>query len=102
MAEIIAKENEEKQLKYYTAVENKKIQDIDTSHEFGNLSINEIAGNISKTFNNILDDLLELKSKKNKKKRSLYNEIMHIFVRDDRLLYLGILLFAFSLCFIFI
>ena len=51
MAEIIAKENEEKQLKYYTDVENKKIKEADTSHEFGNLSINDISGNISKTFN---------------------------------------------------
>jgi hypothetical protein len=102
MADLLAKENEEKQLKYYTVVENKKIEDLDTSHEFGNLSITEIARNISKTFNSVLDDLIMLKNKNIKKKTSMMNEVFVIIIKEDRLIYLGILLFFFSLCFIFI
>jgi hypothetical protein len=100
MAEIIAKENEQKQLKYYTDVANKNIEENEQWHEFTKLSISEIAINISKTFNAVLEEVLALKPAKTY--LGMLHEIIIIIVKEDRLIYLGILLFFFSLCFIFI
>lgn len=109
MAEIIAKENEEKQLRYYTATANKKIEETAAEAEFINLSLTQIASNISHTFNNVLDDLLELKtrhkSKKSKSNKNIYRyiiDIIQIFVKEDRLIYIGILLFGITVLLIFI
>lgn len=63
---------------------------------FMDLSLREILNNIAKTFMDIINDLLNLKS------YHLKNDILPIFTKKDRLIYLGIILIMISLFIYFV
>lgn len=82
-------DNEGKKLTYYSEKSTK----INGSNDnlFINLSIFEILKNISKTIINIIDDLLDYKIKNLK-------DVLTVFSKDDRLIYIGIIMIIISLC----
>lgn len=79
---------EQEKLNYYTTNENKKIQETETRLE--DMTIKEIFLNISKTFNNIVNEILNME--KDGVSVTFYN-IISIFFKGDRMLYIGIVMF---------
>jgi|UniRef100_A0A6C0J4S4 hypothetical protein len=79
---------EQEKLHYYTTNENKKIQETETRLE--DMTIKEIFLNISKTFNNIVNEILNME--KDGVSVTFYN-IISIFFKGDRMLYIGIVMF---------
>jgi hypothetical protein len=63
---------------------------------FMDLSLREILNNIARTFMDIINDILNLKS------YNLKNDILPIFTKKDRLIYLGIILIMISLFIYFV
>ena len=78
--------------------ENKKNMKITEDKRFYNLSLKRIAENFSGTMLVLVNELTLFIYQKNKN----INQLMLIFTKDDRLIYVGILLFLISLCLYFI
>lgn len=76
--------NEHKLLKYYTDKANYQQQEQTVQRQFVNLSLSEIASNISATIISIIDELFDPRLKKD------YEGLVTIFFKDDRMIYLGI------------
>lgn len=89
----VIEENEEKHLKYYSDSANNS-EKLDKM-AFIDLSLYQIAKNIAKTFNECLNELLKLDSFN-------YIKIYKIVTKEDRLIYLGIILIFISICFFLI
>jgi len=78
--------------------ENKKKLKIQEDKRFYNLSLKKIGKNFSQTMLVIVNELTIFVYQKDKN----INQLMLIFTKDDRLIYLGVLLFLISLCLYFI
>lgn len=78
--------------------ENKKKLKIQEDKRFYNLSLKKIGKNFSQTMLVIVNELTIFVYQKDKN----INQLMLIFTKDDRLIYLGFLLFLISLCLYFI
>jgi hypothetical protein len=61
-----------------------------------NLSVKEIGFRISDTWHDVMDDMLNISLKNG------YRGILEIFVKEDRLIYLGITLMLFTIAALFI
>ena len=93
--EKIIEANDAQYLKHYSDEANKDIDDAIEIKNFLNLSLREIAENISIAINEILIEILDLRS------ITLY-DILLIITKKDRMIYMGIVIFMISLCLIFI
>lgn len=88
-----ALDREDKTLKYYTDKANSN-QDSDVQHQYIlNLSLSEIAANISVTFIAVINDLVNPSTRKD------LNGLLNIFFKENRMIYIGltILLISFGL-----
>ena len=82
---------EKQKLTYYTEKTNSIVTDDKTENLFIHLSLREIIMNISKTFIDILDDLLKLKP-------ASVREYLDILGKGDRLIYVGIIVVFIAFC----
>ena len=86
--------------KLYTnsAIENNKNIDKKIQQRVYNLSLKNITDNTAKTLINILNDLVMFREKQNK----TFNDFMYIFVKDDRLIYICVILMIIAILLFFI
>ncbi len=84
-------EFERQKLTYYTEKTNSIATDEKTENLFIHLSLREIIMNISKTFVGILDDILTLKP-------ASFREYLDIVSKEDRLIYVGIIVIFIAFC----
>ena len=82
---------EKQKLTYYTEKTNSIVADDKKENLFIHLSLREIIMNISKTFVDILDDLLKLKP-------ASVREYLDILSKGDRLIYVGIIVVFIAFC----
>ena len=81
---------EEKQLKYYSVKADNEQTNITEKKLLLNMSIIEIMGNISQTIIDILNELCDIQ-------HLTIKEIIIIFFKDDRMIYLGLVAIFISL-----
>lgn len=84
-------ENEQRHLKYYTSNANQDQQETVVQRRIINLSLIEIATNISTTFINIINDLMDDQIPKD------VTGLITIFFQGDRMVYLGIIVLIVAL-----
>lgn len=89
--EQIAIDNEHKTLQYMTDKENTLRSKQTVHQQFINLSLLEIANGISMTIISIINELLDSSKPKE------LNDIIEIFFKDDRMIYVGLTIFLFTL-----
>lgn len=73
-------------------IANKESEELSESDKFYNLSLKQIAFKISDTVNNVIDDLLDYDIS------SGISGFVEIFSKEDRLIYIGIIIMIFSFC----
>ena len=83
--------NQFRKLKYYTSWGNEEREEKIEERLFYNLSMKETLHKISKTFNDIMTDLLESDEKLTSRR------LAEIFVKGDRLIYVSIMVFIIAL-----
>jgi len=88
-----ALKHESANLKYYTSKANEEQEQERENKYITNLSLTEIASNISLTFILIINELLDSNITKDT------NSVINIFFKDNRMLYIGltVLLVAFGI-----
>ena len=74
--------------------ENKRNQELYENKKIYNLSLNELVKNSSEVYMKIISEFSNYLQKKNK----TINELGLIFTKDDRLLYVGLLILVISFC----
>jgi hypothetical protein len=84
--EIDSMKEEHRRLSYYSDKTNEELITAQDQELFINLSIVSLFQNLSKTIISIINELLEINQD------TRLNDIILIFVKGDRLIYLGILL----------
>lgn len=84
-------DNENKNLQYLTAKENAEQSRQIVHRQFINLSLLEIANNISTTFISIINELLDSSKPKG------MNDMLEVFFVGDRMIYVGLSVFLFTL-----
>ncbi len=77
--------------------ENKNLIKQEEDKRIYNLSIKDIVYNLSTTITQIINDFIILS-----KTQNTFNDYMNIFVKDNRIIYIGILLIILSFVFLFI
>jgi hypothetical protein len=90
--EIKSAEDQQRKLKYFTDTTNEEIDAAQEKEVFVNLSLSNIFSKLSSTIITIINELLEIN------KDTQFSDIIYIFVRDDRLIYLGILFMIIAIC----
>lgn len=81
-----------------SADENKKLIQQEEDKRVYNLSIKNIIYNVSITITAIINDIIIL----SKSTGNTFNDYMNIFVKDNRLIYIGIIFVVLSFVFLFI
>jgi hypothetical protein len=89
--EIKSMEDQQRKLDYFTDTTNEELQQQQEQELFTNLSLSTIFSKLAITIITIINELLAIT------KNTSFSEIVYIFVRDDRLIYLGLLLIMISL-----
>lgn len=89
--EVKAMEDQQRRLKYFTDTTNEELQQKYEQDVFINLSLVNLFSKLSLTIISIINELLEIN------KETQFNEFVLIFVKDDRLIYLGILFIMIAL-----
>lgn len=79
-------------------IANNEINEKKYNERFYNLSLKNIFNNLIKTLVDILNDLSNYIENKNKDKR----ELLEIFIKEERLIYVGVFLIIISLMLFFI
>ena len=74
--------------------ENKRNQELYENKKIYNLSLNELVKNSSEVYMKIISEFSNYLQKKNK----TINELGLIFTKNDRLLYVGLLILVISFC----
>ena len=103
LSDYIDFKNNESLYKNETQLNNELIKK-KKEKELFNLSINEIINNFSKEFINMLNDIVYLIHKHYIKKdnnENIFQEIILILIKDERLIYLGIFFILLSFFFYF-
>ena len=80
---------EQKKLNYYTNKDNEENKNKEAKKTIENMTITEVLQNISLTFNAIIGELLNME--KNNVPVTVYN-VLDIFLKDDRALYIGLVI----------
>ena len=80
---------EQQKLKYYTNKDNEENKNKETKRTIENMTITEVFQNISLTFNKIIGELLNME--KDNISVTVYN-VLNIFLKEDRALYIGIVI----------
>lgn len=80
-----AKEDQQRRLKFYTDTTNKELQEKQEKEIFINLSIVQLFQKMSSTIINIINEILDIKTD------TTFNDIIYIFIKEDRLIYIGML-----------
>jgi beta-glucosidase/6-phospho-beta-glucosidase/beta-galactosidase len=78
-----------KKLKFYTNAHNTETEQT-SDQTFVNLSLVQLFQNMASTIIDIMNDLL--------KNTLSLNEILHVFIQGDRLIYIGVLMLIISFC----
>ncbi len=86
-------EHQYRKLQYFTDRANEELEQKQEHEVFINLSLIQIFRKLSSTIISIINELLTLNQK------SSLEDFIYIFIRDDRLIYIGILLIIIGLCF---
>ena len=81
---------EQEKLKYYTTKDNEEIAKQEAKKTIESMTITEVIQNISLTFNAIMGELLNME--KDNVPVTVYN-VLDIFLKEDRALYIGIVIF---------
>lgn len=81
---------EQEKLKYYTTKDNEESTKKESKRTIENMTLTEVFQNISLTFNAIIGELLNME--KDNVSVTVYN-VLDIFVKEDRALYIGIVIF---------
>lgn len=89
--EVKAMEDQQRRLKYFTDTTNEELQQKYEQDVFINLSLVNLFSKLSMTIISIINELLEID------KDTQFNDFVLIFVKDDRLIYLGMLFIMISL-----
>ena len=77
--------------------ENKNLIEKEEDKRIYNLSIKDIVYNLSTTITQIINDFIILSTSSNS-----FNDYMNIFVKDNRIIYIGFLFIILSFIFLFI
>ena len=80
---------EQQKLKYYTNKDNEENKNKETKRTIESMTIMEVFQNISLTFNKIIGELLNME--KDNISVTVYN-VLEIFLKEDRALYIGIVI----------
>ena len=80
---------EQQKLNYYTVKENKENSKKEAKRTIENMTIIEIFQNISITFNKIIGEILNMEN--DGMTVTVYN-ILNIFLKEDRALYIGLVI----------
>lgn len=80
---------EQQKLKYYTTKDNEENKNKEAKRTIENMTITEVFQNISLTFNKIIGELLNME--KDNISVTVYN-VLNIFLKEDRALYIGIVI----------
>uniref|UniRef100_A0A6C0BJZ3 Uncharacterized protein n=1 Tax=viral metagenome TaxID=1070528 RepID=A0A6C0BJZ3_9ZZZZ len=83
--ETKAMEEQQRRLKYFSDTTNAELQQQQEQEIFYNLSLATILKKLSTTIISIINDLLAMTS------QTTASDMVYIFVREDRLIYLGLL-----------
>lgn len=83
--EVKSLEEQRKHLKYFSDKTNEDLNQQQEQHIFTNLSISQIFINLSNTIISIINELTNIT------KDTSLDDLVYIFIKDDRLIYLGIL-----------
>lgn len=89
--EIKSMEEQQRRLQYFTETTNNERQQAQESEVFINLSLVNLFRNLSTTIIAIINELLAIT------KDTQFTDIIYIFIKDDRLVYLGLLLIMIAL-----
>jgi hypothetical protein len=89
--ELKSMEEQNRRLKYFTDTTNEEIQQGQELELFINLSLVKLFSKLSQTIIALINELVEVNQ------NTSFNDFVYIFVKDDRLIYLGILLIMISL-----
>lgn len=90
--EIKALEDQQRKLTYFTDTTNSERQIKQEKEIFVNLSLVDLFSKLSTTIIAIINELLGIT------KDTQFNDILYIFVKEDRLIYIGLLLMIIALC----
>lgn len=90
--EIRSMEEQQRRLKYFTDTTNEELQQKQEQQLFINLSLVDLLSNMSKTIITIINELIDINQD------TTWNDVILIFIKNDRLVYIGILLIIVSLC----
>jgi len=85
-------------LNYNSKMENIQRTDEKINRRFYNLSLQKLFHNASNTYIEMINEFSLFINKPNKS----FNDVMNIFVKNDRLIYVGILFIILAICFLFI
>ncbi len=89
--EVASLQDEQRRLTFYTDKTNEELHQVQEQELFINLSLTKLFQNLSATIIAIINELLEINQD------SRFDDILLIFVKNDRLVYLGLLLIIISL-----
>lgn len=89
--EIESIRDEQRRLNYFTDKTNEELNQVPEQELFINLSLVSLFRNLSRTIIAIINELLEINE------QTQFNDIVLIFVKGDRLIYLGMLLIMIAL-----
>lgn len=83
--ETKAMEEQQRRLKFFTDKTNEELQQKQEEELFINLSLVQLFSKMSSTIITIINELLEINQE------TRFNDILYIFVKENRLIYIGML-----------
>lgn len=89
--EVKSMEEQQRRLNYFSDKTNEELLEKQEQELFINLSLVNLFNKLSSTIISIINELVEVN------KETEFNDIIYIFIRDDRLIYIGILLIIISI-----
>jgi len=89
--EIKSMEEQQRRLKYFTDTTNDQQQQEQEQQLFINLSLVDIFSKLSSTMISIINELVDIN------KETQLNDIIYIFIKEDRLVYIGLLFIIVSI-----
>lgn len=89
--EVKAMEDQQRRLKYFSDKTNEELQEKQEKELFINLSLITLFSKLSSTIIAIINELLVINQD------TRFSDVVYIFVKEDRLIYLGMLLIIISI-----
>ena len=94
--EVKAMEDQQRRLKYFSDTTNEELQEKQEKELFINLSLVALFSKLSSTIISIINELLVIDQD------TRFSDLVYIFVKEDRLIYIGMLFILISLAFFLI